>query len=134
MKKFYIITLSVIATFTISLDVSAQEEEATRVVLAGDDQVLSYPLDVFGIIDGKCLGCHSPDARNDKSKDALQWIELQNMEKSDLIAAMDEVLEVLEEGEMPPAKIVEKYPHMKLTDEETSTLKAWAEATLDGLM
>lgn len=111
----------------------AQEKPQLKVVFAESESQISYPLDVFNIIDSKCYGCHSPQSRNEDSKEALQWIDLQDMEAIELLAIMDEIEEVLEEGKMPPEKIVEKYPHMKLTEEETARLKTWAEATMNGL-
>ena len=110
-------------------DAQAQRDEVS-VTLASPDATLSYPLSVMTIINNKCYGCHSPDARNDKSKEALQWKDLQNMEPIDLLGMMDEVIEVLDEGSMPPEKIVEKYPDMKLSDAEVATLRAWAEQTM----
>ncbi|MFY0686046.1 MAG: heme-binding domain-containing protein [Cyclobacteriaceae bacterium] len=96
--------------------------------------VLEYPEDVMAIIDNKCMGCHKPDSRNEKGKKALQWEKLLSLEKADLIATLDEMLEVLEEGSMPPEKMLEKYPDKELTKKETKTLRKWADSTLDDLM
>ena len=52
------------------------------------------------------------------------------MKGTDAYAALDEILEILEEGSMPPEKIVTKYPSMKLSEKETETLTAWAEGLL----
>lgn len=79
------------------------------------------------IIEAKCMGCHKPDARNEKAKKKLQWVKVPDMneeEQKDLIA---ELFEVLEDGKMPPKRTVERRPQMKLTDEETQTLLAWVE-------
>ena len=38
-----------------------------------------------------------------------------------------EMFEVLEDGKMPPERMVERFPEMKLTEEETKTLLAWVE-------
>ncbi|MEQ9304282.1 MAG: hypothetical protein RJQ14_10240 [Marinoscillum sp.] len=132
MKKPFFTLVIVFALFFSAQDLFAQKAgpEKTKVVLADSTQLLSYPMDVMGIITNKCLGCHSPDARNEKSRDAMQWIQLQRMEAADLVAMLDEVSEVLEEGSMPPEKMLEKYPQLALTDEEVSLLKTWVESTL----
>ena len=41
---------------------------------------------------------------------------------------MNEVLEVLAEGEMPPEKFLQFKPEAKLTEAEITTLSSWAEA------
>lgn len=97
-------------------------------------QVLNYSLEVMQVIDSKCFGCHQPNARNEKARKALIWEDLQTMDESDLVAALDEIIEVLDEGEMPPKKLVEKYPNMKMSEDETTTLKTWAESKLNELM
>lgn len=135
-KNLLTLTILICASFFTHF-LMAQAPEPTRVLIADSEdktQLISYPMDVMSIIDAKCYGCHSPNAKNDKSKMALQWIVLQKMDETELVAALDEVLEVLEEGSMPPAKMLEKYPHLKLTDEESARLKEWAEGTMGSLI
>ena len=137
MKKTFFTCCFVLIAFFMATETFAQKQgpEKTRVLLVDDStQVLSYPMDVMSIITNKCLGCHSPNARGDKSKQALQWVLLQNMTGADLVAKLDEVVEVLEEGEMPPAKMLERFPMMKLTDDEVAILKEWAESSLNSAM
>ncbi|MEQ8471306.1 MAG: heme-binding domain-containing protein [Marinoscillum sp.] len=139
MKKSFFTSVIVFTLFFSAHDLFAQKEgpEKTRVLLANtadSTQLLSYPMDVMAIITNKCLGCHSPNARNEESRDALQWIELQSMGAVDIVATLDEVSEVLEEGSMPPEKMLERFPHLKLTDEEVALLKAWVESTLTEVM
>ena len=134
MKKITTTAFLMICLLAINTVSFAQSNKDTRVVIADSTQLLSYPIEVMAIIDGKCYGCHKPDAKNDKSRDALQWIQLQQMDAEELVGMMDEVVEVLEEGSMPPGKMLERYPHMKLTEDETTKLKEWAEETLASLM
>ncbi|WP_170827438.1 heme-binding domain-containing protein [Roseivirga sp. 4D4] len=79
------------------------------------------------IIEAKCMGCHKPDARNEKARKKLQWVKVPDMNKEEQEHLVAELFEVLEEGKMPPKRTVERRPQMKLTDEETKTLLAWAE-------
>jgi len=114
----------------------AQKEE-TKVLLVSQndtDQVLSFTMSAMQVIDAKCLGCHSPGGKSDKAKDKLMWEKLQKMDAADAVAKLDEIIEVLEEGEMPPKKMIEKYPSMKLSAEESATLTAWAEASMKKAM
>lgn len=102
-------------------------ETPIKLVTSEDDSPVSYTLKVMSIIDMKCLGCHSPKGRSDKAKEALMWETLQSADKMDALGTLDEIIEVLDEGKMPPEKMLERMPHMKLTEEETATLKQWAE-------
>lgn len=132
MKKLLFTACIALAICFYAQDVSAQREgpEKTKVLLADStQQVGAYPMDVMTIITNKCLGCHSPSGRSDKAKDALMWVQLQYMEPADLIAKLDEIQEVVDKGEMPPAKMIERFPNLKLTDEEVALLKDWAEST-----
>jgi uncharacterized membrane protein len=134
MKKFLMI-LSLVGLFVLlSENTQAQDKDGIKLVFADADSQLDYSLEAMTIINNKCYGCHSPSGRSDDAKEALLWMELQTNEQEDIIASLDEIVEVLEEGEMPPPKIVEKYPNMKMTDDEIATLKAWAESQLSVLM
>lgn len=138
MKKLLLTSCLAIVISLLVQDVNAQERqgpEKTRVLLADSTQQMgAYPLDVMAIITNKCLGCHSPNARSEKSRDALQWVQLQYMEPADLVAKLDKMLEVLEKGEMPPEKMLERFPDKKLTDDEVVLLQEWAESTLNAAM
>ncbi len=130
MKKLTSLVFTLLLAMVIA---KAQDRPPTKVLLvptADSARLVSYDMSMIGIINGKCLGCHSPTGRNDDAKEALQWEQLQNAGKADAYAILDEILEVLDEGSMPPEKMIERFPHLKLTEEETATLKTWAENTL----
>ncbi len=63
-----------------------------------------YPEAVKKVIDSKCLGCHSPEGKSEKAKEALNWTILMGLEKSVQISKLDKVIEVLDKGEKPPKK------------------------------
>ncbi len=137
MKKLPIIVCLTLFMGLASEDVFAQQQgpEKTKVLLADSTQLLAaYPMDVLTIITNKCLGCHSPSGRSDKAKDALQWVQLQYFDRADLIAKLDEIQEVLEKGEMPPAKMIERFPNLKLTDAEVTLMRDWAESTTNAAL
>ena len=119
--------------FSASLAYAQRPEPApTKVLLADSTQVLAYPLNVMAVIDSKCLGCHNPKARNEKGRNALQWATLQTQEGDTLVSKLSKIAEILDEGKMPPSRMVERFPNMKLTEEESNTLKAWVKETLNG--
>lgn len=116
-----------------SFSLNAQPPKA-QLVFAGDSESVTYTSEVMSIISNKCYGCHSPNSRNDKAKEKLIWKDVQSMDPVDAVGILEEMHDVLEEGSMPPEKMLEKYPNMKLTDDEVATLKAWVEAAQSKLM
>lgn len=98
------------------------------------DTVIEFTPEVRSIIDQKCLGCHNPDAKNEKAKEKLQWDAIAKLSKAKQIAIMDEVLEVLEKGSMPPEKFLANRPEKKLTEDEVKLLTEWANANADRLL
>jgi hypothetical protein len=93
-----------------------------------------YPMAVKAIIDKKCYGCHSVQGKSDKAKKSLMWDSIPNFSKPKLVAKLDDIIDVLDQGAMPPKEVVEKYPNAKLLPEESEMLKKWAEAAADSLM
>lgn len=136
MKRTFFVSCFVLVAIFSGTELFAQKQDPkkTKVLLADDSQVLAYPLDVMDIISNKCLGCHSPGGHGDKAKEAIMWVKLQDMTGADLVAKLDEVVETLEEGSMPPSKMLERFPQMKLTDEETALLKEWAESNINKVL
>lgn len=99
-----------------------------------DSVVIKYPKNVKAIVDAKCINCHSPESKNQKAKDKLLWGELPKLDRAKQISKMDDIIEVLEKGSMPPKRTLETKPELKLTNSEVKTMKKWAEATADKLL
>lgn len=108
------------SAFVLSPDTSGSEQ-------IQDKDKIEINGEVKEIIEAKCMGCHKPDSRNQKAKDKLQWAKVPELDKEGQEDLIKELFEVLEEGKMPPKKALERRPQMKLTEEETRTLLAWAE-------
>ncbi len=127
MKKSLPTISALIVLCLVSMAFVLKPAPAERPVLQ-DQTGITFPEDVQTIIDAKCMGCHKPDSRNTKAKEKLQWASVAKMNKEEQEHLVAELFEVLEDGKMPPKKALERRPQMKLTDEETKTLLAWAEA------
>jgi uncharacterized membrane protein len=84
------------------------------------------PDNVKAIIEKSCIGCHNTDSKNDDAKEDLDFKKFDTLSKQQMIHALKEIGEALEENEMPPAKFLEKYPEKKLTDAEKKELLDWA--------
>jgi len=111
--------------------------QGSRVITNDDPEYageLIYPTAVKKVIDQKCYGCHSVKGESQDAKDAVMWDNLPNLEKAKLVATLDNIIEVLEDGTMPPEDVIKKYPEAKLLPEESKILKTWAEAKADSLL
>jgi len=97
-------------------------------------EAYKFPKKVQAVIDKSCYGCHSEEGKSDKAKDKLRWDKMQDYDKAQLVKVMDDIIEVIEKKDMPPAKFLEKMPDMKPTDKEYETLSKWAEKEADKLM
>lgn len=132
MKRFGIILVMstfVVAGFT-QMILSKQKSAITPLEI---EEEYKFPKKVKAVIDQKCYGCHSVDGKSNDAKEALRWDLMHEYDKSKLVAIMDEIIEVIEEEEMPPKKMVEKKPEMKLTEKEAKTLLSWAEKEAEKL-
>src|SRR5512133_795636 len=87
-----------------------------------------YPEKVKNVIDQKCYGCHSVKGKSDKAKNALMWDSVPNLSAAKQISVLNDIIDVLEDGSMPPEEMVKKFPEAKLTDEERDLMHTWAEA------
>lgn len=99
-----------------------------------DAAAFEYSESVSQIVQGKCYGCHSADGRIEEAKKALMWDEVPKWSRNEQIHILEEILEVTEERSMPPARMVERKPELKLTDEEVATFQAWAKDMKAALM
>jgi len=125
------LALGIFCLFSISI--TAQRAESNVVFAEGNSKTIQYPISVISIIEAKCIGCHSEQGRNEDAKEALMWKNLQDMESGMVVGILEDVLEQIEEGTMPPEKMVKKYPSMELSAEEKETLKTWILSMQDQL-
>ncbi len=93
-----------------------------------------YSAEAKKVIDAKCYGCHSEKGKSMDAKDALLWDNLPNLQKSRIVATLDDIIGVLKENTMPPEDVIKKYPEMKLLPQEKKILLSWAESKADSLL
>ncbi len=84
------------------------------------------PKSVNKIVQDKCYGCHNVDGRSDKAKEALLWDDLASLSPDMVVEKMKSIQHVLDEGSMPPAKMLERMPEKALSDKERSKMAKWA--------
>jgi cytochrome c553 len=93
-----------------------------------------FSTEVKKVIDNKCYGCHSVQGKSKDAKDALMWDSLPGLQKSKLVATLDDIVKVLQKNQMPPEGVVKKYPEMKLLPDESKLLQSWAISKADSLL
>jgi len=133
MKKSFAL-LAVLTAVVVLFFQARVNSSSTDSSLTDDEPMLAYSKKAKAVIDAKCYGCHSDDGKSDKAKEALLWDKLPTLEKIKMVSTLDEIIEVLEEGTMPPEKFLARKPEAKLTEKEVKTLMNWAEKSADNLL
>ena len=108
--------------------------QSSHVKQGGQKSGPMYPAEVKKVIDGKCYGCHSVNGKSADAKNALMWDSLPSLQKGKLVASLDDIIKVLREDEMPPARAIRQYPEMKLLPMEKKVLLSWAVSKADSLL
>jgi len=121
-----ILILAIIAGFF-----SIQSSRVSRII---QNSGTIYSAEAKKVIDAKCYGCHSEKGQSKDAKNALMWDNLPNLQKSRIVATLDDIIGVLKDDSMPPENAVKKNPEMKLLPQEKKTLLSWAESRADSLM
>lgn len=129
MKRFFI-TLSLLAFGIIFMNFSLREKSISTPSTKGDFVI---PTDIQEIIDNSCYGCHNADSKNEKGKKKLQFDNMEKLKTYKLVGKLADISDVVEEGDMPPAKVLKKYPEMKLSDEDKAKLMDWAKNSAEEL-
>jgi cytochrome c551/c552 len=127
MKKLFTIT-GALLVFALALMSVTKSNDQTNDQYTNLQEGITFPENIQTIIDAKCMGCHKPDARNEKAREKLQWEKVAAMNTEEQTHLIAELFEILEEGKMPPPRMVERNPDMKLTEDETKQLLTWVEA------
>lgn len=123
MKKLILIPALALVGFLFLQGKSTSEAESVNTM---DMHQAALPDNVKAVVDQKCYGCHNANSKNEKAKAKLDWDALDKMKNSKRMAAMGEISEVLEKGEMPPKKFLENKPEAALTEAELATLVEWS--------
>ena len=121
--------LFLFSMLTIASIANAQQKQVL-VVPADAQGVLKYSPEALKVINSKCMNCHTPTSKDEDAKEALIWEETFHYGKKLALLTLDDILESLEKGEMPPKETVEKTPSAALTKAEAATLKSWVETSL----
>lgn len=113
-------------------DVDTDHKLEKPVIAYLDTLKLQAPAAVKAIIERKCYDCHAEGGEEKAMKDLL-WDELPSLHPEDQMYLLDDIVESIEENEMPPEEHLKKHPEGKLTRQEARMLIQWATALADKL-
>jgi hypothetical protein len=130
--KSTLFTLTLLALMVLFIQAKRPSESKNTTFQA--DTVVEFSAEIKAIIDQKCIGCHNANSKNEKGKKKLQWENVATLSKAKQIGLMDEIIEVLDEGKMPPEKYLSFKPEGKLSEDEVKMIKEWANANAERLM
>ncbi len=116
------------ALFLSTLVLNASEKE-----VKGKAEVV-MPENVKAIVEHSCFGCHNTDSKNDDAKEKLDFKTLDDLSSFKKIGKYRDIVEVLEKGEMPPKKFLEKFPDRNISEEDSQILKNWVEEQANALI
>lgn len=125
MKK-YLLAVAVFMTGLVFLNFNLKSEKAAPV--APSETEFSIPADVQSVLDNSCYGCHNSDSKNTKGKAKIKFDELGSLKTSKLVGKMGKIVDVVNEGDMPPKKFLENKPKAALSEEQKVLLVNWAES------
>lgn len=123
-----------LTAFAFLLFSAFQADVQSEKTMSVAEATFEIPEDIQNILDKSCFGCHNVDATSDKAKKKLLIDQLHELSKIKLVAALGDIKETVENGDMPPQKFLDKYPDKALTAEEAEKLKDWAGKAADDLL
>ena len=92
------------------------------------------PEDIAKILSHSCYNCHTTGAKAEdavKTLDFEIWDEYKATKK---VGLLNEIKEVVEEGNMPPEKFLTKYPDKAPSEEDRNKIVEWTKEETAKLM
>lgn len=134
MRSIPVFSLVLLASLLIwsSFTTMAVPAEEGLVEKPTDSLKIKAPLAVKEIIQTKCYDCHAEGGDEEAMKDLL-WDELPTLHPEDQMYLLDDIVESIEDKEMPPVDHLKEHPEDKLTRQEARLLIEWATALAEEL-
>lgn len=125
-KATFLVPLVLIVVSYVMLSYTIKTEDVYTKTIHSEN--IEIPEDVKLVLENKCMGCHSTDSKNAKSKMKLNFDKFTNGKYSTgkLVSKFGKITKQLNKSKMPPEKFLKKYPDKKLSEEESGLLISWA--------
>jgi hypothetical protein len=93
-----------------------------------------FPENVEKILKLSCFDCHGDASSNAKALGKVNFSKWNDLTRAQKVGKMQDMIDVLQKGEMPPAKYLTNYPDHAPGQEQKDTLIKWANDETDKLM
>lgn len=133
MKKFIIIFASILSIAALSMAFSLQADQPAT-VMPQDKFPPGFPADVVSILESSCVDCHISEASNVKAKGKLNFSKWEDMSDAKKVGKLETISEVVNKGDMPPARYLEKNPGAALSQAQKQTIVEWTDKESDKLL
>lgn len=136
MKKPF---LPVIVIITTVLAIMAFAYPATRSLNSNNDPqqekvVQAFPDDVQKVLETSCFDCHGATSSNSKALGKVDFSKWNDLPDAKKVAKLQDIIDILNKGDMPPAKYVNNYPDRAPGKEQKDIIIKWASQESDKLM
>ncbi len=93
-----------------------------------------FPDSVQKVFESSCFDCHSDRSANDKALSKMNLSEWGQLSAAKKVGKMQDIIDKLNKGDMPPAKYVAKYPDRAPSKDQKDILIKWATEESNKLM
>jgi hypothetical protein len=97
-------------------------------------QQMDLPDEVSTILETSCYDCHIASASNIKAKGKLNFSKWEDYSDAKKVGKLENIIEEIEKGSMPPKKYVGKNPAAAMDDEQKEAVVKWAKEESNKLM
>jgi hypothetical protein len=93
-----------------------------------------FPENVDKILQTSCFDCHSETSSNTKALLKVNFSKWNDLTAAQKVGKMQDIIDILKKGDMPPEKYLAKYPDRAPGQEQKDIIIKWAGEESDKLM
>jgi len=107
---------------------------ALLIMLSMAKESREFPENVAVLIENSCQGCHSTDSKNVEAKEDLDFQKWDEYKLTKQISLLNDICKMVEEDNMPPAKMLERFPEKALSGEDKKVICDWTKKETQVMM
>lgn len=136
MKRISIISIVAfgIIIFLGAFTFNFNSKELNTTANTQDELNLDFPDDVKKILKTSCFDCHTAASKNIKAKGALNFNKWNDYKTTKKIGKLNDLCELVQDGDMPTSKYLKNYPDKKLNEEQVKLICDWTKKETNSLM
>jgi len=130
-KTLFILSAGVVLSaitlaFNVPADNPVQEQP--------QDHTNLFPENIEKMFETSCYDCHGANASNAKAKAKLNFGNWAEMSAAKRVGKIENISDVVKNGDMPPGRYIEKNPGAALSQEQKDAVATWAKEETDKLL